>query len=248
LLDGLVAKRVVMHLDRRGSRYCQAEEATVFDGKDLPADGGSGAAEYAEQFHTLLRQAAALVEPPWFHMSIAPIGEDSSQLHYRERVYCYELYHQIRTLSTGEIGRLAGAPHLLLSGELDKYGINSVVPDGRQKPDLVWHEPGKSRNNAVVVEVKSTKGLDDSSGMDASLATLRDFLQAEPQMRYQSGILLVFGHGSKATVLRAVRKNVKVRKWDTDTLRRVRIVWHASVGCDPSDLGSLTSIMHPGGP
>jgi hypothetical protein len=59
-------------------------------------------------------------------MSIAPIGEDPSQLAYRARVYCYELYHQIRLLSTEEIGRRAGAPRLLPSGELDKYGIRDL--------------------------------------------------------------------------------------------------------------------------
>ena len=206
------------------------------------------AAEYAEQFRTMLRRAAAKVERPWFHMSIASVGEEPSQLAYRERVYCYELYHQIRLLSTGAIGRRAGAPRLLLSGELDKYGINSVIPGGGQKPDLVWHEPGKSNYNAVVAEVKTMRGLNSPEGMGAALTTLRDFLQATPEVRYQSGILLVFGEGAKATVLRAVRKNVKKLEWEPDTVRRVSVVWHAEVGCEPSDLGSLNSIMHAGFP
>jgi hypothetical protein len=225
------------------SRYRQAEEATTAHAEDPPNDGRLEAADYAEQFRILLRRAAALVEPPWFHMSIAPIGEDPSQLAYRERVYCYELYHQIRVLSTDEIGRRAGAPRLLLSGEIDKAGINSVVSDGRQKPDLVWHEPGKSHNNAVVVEVKTMQGLDSANGMMAALDTLRAFLQAAPEVRYQSGILLVFGNGTKVNVLRAVRKNAKELRWEADTRRRVRVVWHAGVGCEPSDLGSLASIM-----
>ncbi|MEV0133645.1 hypothetical protein AB0H83_34935 [Dactylosporangium sp. NPDC050688] len=220
----------------------------MFYDSDLPNDGRLGAAEYAEQFPTLLRRAAALVEPPWFRMSIAPIGEDPSQLAYRERVYCYELYHQIRMLSTGEVGRRAGAPRLLLSGELDKYGINSVVPDGRQKPDLVWHEPGESRNNAVIVEVKTVQGLDSPTGMEASLTTLRDFLQAAPHVRYHSGILLVFGNGTKGTVRFGVRKNVKELEWEADAQRRVRVVWHADAGFEPVDLGSLASIMHTGRP
>ena len=67
--------------------------------------------------------------------------------------------------------------------------------------------------------------------------------QAAPDVRYQSGILLVFGEGARATVLRAVRKNVKHLEWEPDTMRRVCVVWHAGVGLEPSDLGSLDSIM-----
>lgn len=206
------------------------------------------AAEYAEQFRTMLRQAVIRVQQPWFHMSIASAVEEPAQLAYRERVYCYELYHQIRLLSTKGIGRRAGAPHLLLSGELDKYGINSVIPGGRQKPDLVWHEPGKSDYNAVVTEVKTMLGLASPDGMNAAFTTLRDFLQAAPNVRYQSGILLVFGEGTTATVLREVRKNVEELEWESETLRRVCVVWHAEVGCEPSDLGSLDSITRTGHP
>lgn len=196
----------------------------------------------------MLRQAAIQVQRPWFHMSIASAVEEPAQLAYRERVYCYELYHQIRLLSTEGIGRRAGATRLLLSGELDKYGINSVIPGGRQKPDLVWHEPGKSDYNAAVAEVKTMQGLTSPVGMNAALTTLRDFLQAAPKVRYQSGILLVFGEGARATVLREVRKNVEELEWQPDTLRRVCVVWHAEVGCKPSDLGSLDSITRAGHP
>jgi hypothetical protein len=123
-----------------------------------------------------------------------------------------------------------------------------VIPGGGQKPDLVWHEPGKSNYNAVVTEVKTMQGLTSPVGMEAALTTLRDFLQAAPDVRYQSGILLVFGEGARATVLRAVRKNVKDLEWEPDTMRRVCVVWHAGVGCEPSDLGSLDSIMRAGHP
>jgi hypothetical protein len=84
--------------------------------------------------------------------------------------------------------------------------------------------------------------------MEAALTTLRDFLQAAPDVRYQSGILLVFGEGARATVLRAVRKNVEDLEWEPGTLRRVCVVWHAQVACEPSDLGSLDSIMRAGRP
>jgi hypothetical protein len=45
------------------------------------------AAEYAEQFRTMLRRAATQVGRPWFHMSIASVGEEPQQMAYRERVY-----------------------------------------------------------------------------------------------------------------------------------------------------------------
>ena len=36
-----------------------------------------------------------------------------------------------------------------------KAGLNAMTLGGKHKPDLVWHVPGDSRHNAVVVEVKA---------------------------------------------------------------------------------------------
>lgn len=44
-----------------------------------------------EEFTQILRQATAAIAPEYFHFPI-----DGGDPIFRERVYCYELYHQLR--------------------------------------------------------------------------------------------------------------------------------------------------------
>src|SRR5438093_8335756 len=69
---------------------------------------------------------------------------------YRERVYCYELYHQL----------LAFIPKrtfpYFLSGEIDKTGHPLIRGNhlDRVKPDLAVHMAGDMDRNLCVIEVK----------------------------------------------------------------------------------------------
>lgn len=64
----------------------------------------------------------------------------------RERVYCYELYHQLRLFSLGD------AP-LTLTGEPDKRGHPGFT--GKQpNPDFILHIPGHHDSNTAVIEVQ----------------------------------------------------------------------------------------------
>lgn len=56
-------------------------------------EGGPHSTDWMEEFNRILREAAARIEPEWFELPI--MGGNSV---YRERVYCYELYHQMRCL------------------------------------------------------------------------------------------------------------------------------------------------------
>ena len=61
----------------------------------------------------------------------------------RERVYCYELYHQLRLALNGS--------RLTLSGEPDKRGH----PDFPNiNPDFILHSPGHHGDNSAVIEVE----------------------------------------------------------------------------------------------
>jgi hypothetical protein len=91
----------------------------------------------ARGFRDLLCEAAAAVGAQWFLLPIFSGDSKAPTRRYRERVYCYELYHQIRLLSETPLGADAGAPRYLLSGEIDKAGLNAVIDNGRHKPDLV---------------------------------------------------------------------------------------------------------------
>ena len=57
------------------------------------AQGGPHSTDWMVEFNLILREAAARIEPEWFELPI--MGGNSVN---RERVYCYELYHQMRCL------------------------------------------------------------------------------------------------------------------------------------------------------
>ena len=73
----------------------------------------------------------------------------------RERVFCYELYHQIRCLQTkrNEI-------ELTLNGEIDKRGHVAFTQEDQKNPDFVFHIQGEMIVNTIVLEVK---GRSDNS-------------------------------------------------------------------------------------
>lgn len=63
----------------------------------------------------------------------------------RERVYCYELYHQLRVA-------LRDTP-LTLTGEPDKRGHTDFT-NKQPNPDFILHTPGHHEDNMAVIEVE----------------------------------------------------------------------------------------------
>ena len=99
----------------------------------------------------------------------------------RERLYCYELYHQIRCQFNH--------PPYLLHGEIDKRGQDFI----RERfgydpnPDFVLHRPS-SMENIVVIEVKNSEtSLEDAQ---RDIEKLTTFIE---DIEYRHGIFLVFG-------------------------------------------------------
>ena len=88
----------------------------------------------------------------WLLCASSHVGHDYFQLpvagkegpDYRERVYCYELYHRWRC-HWPETFRFS------LSGEVDKKGHPLIR--GEDKPDFLVHAPGHM-SNLLIVEVK----------------------------------------------------------------------------------------------
>lgn len=125
-----------------------------------------------------LRRTTRAVEPHYFQMPVAGLEEPI----YRERVYCYELYHQLRN----SLPR--GFP-FVLAGEVDKEGhptIHKAI--GPYKPDFIVHEPGGMGSNLVVVEVKPS--VTTGSEFREDLRHLRSFLEAAG---YFAALSLVYG-------------------------------------------------------
>ncbi len=97
-------------------------------------------------FDESLMEATAAIEADYMQLPVA--GREGPQ--YRERVYCYELYHQLRPLLEARL------PTYSLGGEVDKTGNPLIRGAGldRVKPDLLVHVPRQMDRNLAVVEVK----------------------------------------------------------------------------------------------
>ena len=128
-----------------------------------------------EQFTQIFRDATAAISQEYFLLPIH--GGDSI---YRERVYCYEFYHQMRRLWP------AGTPYRL-NGEVDKRAHPYFQDGGQPKPDLLVHQPGTGENYAVI-EVKSSHVA--AREIDKDLGTLSLFRH---RLGYQRTIYLVYG-------------------------------------------------------
>lgn len=157
----------------------------------------------------MIARATALITPEYFQLPVA----DADAV-YRERVYCYELYHRLRSL-WGDFG-------FSLGGEVDKIGHPHFRggPYSGSKPDFLIHRPGDMERNLVCIEVKPY-GRSVVAFRD-DLAKLTWFCR---HAHYHAGIFLVYGLGGNEAPL-------------CEQLRR------ASLNNDAIDLTRLTLLAH----
>ena len=92
----------------------------------------------------ILQVATASVEAMYFHLNI-----DGGDPVFRERVYCYELYHKMRS-------NWPSQSRYFLNGELDKsaHPILRELGADHAKPDLLVHTPGYMAGNYAIIDVK----------------------------------------------------------------------------------------------
>lgn len=160
-----------------------------------------------EQFTDILQEATAGIVPQYFLLPIH--GADPV---YRERVYCYELYHQLRS----------HWPHpqdnpYFLNGEVDKQN-HPYLGQGAPKPDFVVHVPGTGDNYAAI-EVKRPGADRDSVRKDIrTLLMLRDF-------GYRRALYLTYGVDPVATATR-----IAEQAEDAVRLAEIEIWVHAAPG------------------
>lgn len=143
-----------------------------------------------KELNTILREATCAIEAAYFRLSIA--GGPSV---YRERVYCYELYHQMRQRwpkrgcefsLNGEVDKRA---HPIL-GELGLSGI----------PDFLVHGPGDMNKNHAIIEVKSPLARD--AQIETDLIKLARFVN---DAGYQRAIYLIYGTEADQLIERILR-------------------------------------------
>jgi len=101
----------------------------------------------------------------------------------RERAFCYELYHQIRSLMNDD-------DHLTLNGEIDKHGHIDFDIGDQKNPDFVFHTPGNHIGNTLVIEVKGR--------LDYPVSTteqdFKNLLTFTSNYNYKLGIFLLYNH------------------------------------------------------
>jgi len=99
----------------------------------------------------------------------------------RERVFCYELYHQIRMIMGDE-------PELSLCGEIDKRGHRDFRRVDQKNPDFILHSAGSHSNNEIVIEVK---GVLVKKQIKKDFQTISIFIR---DYNYRNGIFILYNY------------------------------------------------------
>lgn len=192
------------------------------------AERRPGSSDWTKEFDRILREASENVQTEWFKLPVS--GGDAV---YRERVYCYELYHQMRC-------RWPPASACFLSGEVDKGGhsyFRSDAPNrsGAPNPDFLVHAPGDSRNYAVI-EVKSCEGARKKKGIKKDIKTLIQFTK-DIERPYDRAIFLIFGEEMEGVEDR-VRHRLQKRGQRAD---KIEVWFHSCAGTPAVCIGLTVS-------
>ncbi|MDE4541320.1 hypothetical protein [Thermoanaerobacterium sp. R66] len=138
-------------------------------------------------------------------------NENKEVIIHRERVYCYELYHQLRC----QLNKIHNRNYVLF-GEEDKRGV--YTKDELNKiPDFIIHIPG-SNYNLAIVEVKSIMAKTHDIIKDYN--KIKDFIQYN---NYKYGILLFFGEDNNKIPKAVHEIKSEIEK---DGTRNIKLIWH----------------------
>jgi hypothetical protein len=157
--------------------------------------------------------ASSQIGVEYFKLPIADMTEEEAA--YRERVYCYELYHRWRC-------HWPDGFSCSLHGEVDKSG-HSLIPDS-PKPDFLVHVPGSMENNLLVMEVKTCKLYNKETALKNLIKFRRELKDQKGQPAYyHAAYFWVFGIGEPG--LREKLESV-VSQFDEAGLRLIRFFVH----------------------
>lgn len=175
--------------------------------------------EAFNRFILCLRAATARVGPDYIQLPVA--GFQNPVSIYRERVYCYELYHQLRIEMGDDFG-------FSLSGEVDKRSHPLIKGRGltNAKPDLLVHIPGDMGGNLVAIEVKPVNALRPNIKKD--LITLTAFRHSGG---YYQAIYLIYGSDEAAfNRIKLIANNLQRENEDQIRLDSIILFWHRQAG------------------
>jgi hypothetical protein len=112
---------------------------------------------------------------------------DISRAKYNERVFCYELYHQLRLQKDT-------FKNLTISGEAVKSEFQIRNLGKNKTPDLLIHNFGTINDNEVVIEVKTSKNKHSVlQGLKKDFLTLDLFTDnTTVKIDFKLGIFILF--------------------------------------------------------
>ena len=140
----------------------------------------------------------------------------------RERVYCAELYHQIRN-------RIDEIPYSINSepNKIKHPYIEGLC--GAIDPDLIIHQPGSMNNesNLAVIEIKRSSG-DLTDGILKDMQTI-NCMTTIPN-GYYGGIVIIYGELSQVK-----RNNLinRIQESRNDATSRLVLILHAEAKSNP---------------
>jgi len=161
-----------------------------------------------KDFQNFVKYLIKAIEKMDAHYFQLPIAEGEEPI-YRERVYCYELYHQLRCILDDNFS-------YKLNGEVDKSG-HPLIRNAK-KPDFIIHQPGDMEHNLVVIEVKPVTVESRISKLREDIETLKWFLD---NANYYQAIMLIYGN-----VNGYFPENIKTEVENISD-GKIMILWHS---------------------
>lgn len=159
-----------------------------------------------DQIIQIVIQAILRIEAPYFRTEQHGSDREISI----ERIYCYELYHQIRSILTEHgLDR-----KYVLHGEYDKSrtGLVKQILGSGYKPDFIVHKPGNLDDDILVMEVKRIDG--NLRKMVDDLSKIKTFMSCKT--RYRKGLMLVFGEEDAERQIDAMISDNTIILWHNE--------------------------------
>lgn len=138
-------------------------------------------------FYPALLDAISKIDKQYYKVKLAYFN----QTIYRENVYCYELYHQLRLLLGNEFP-------FLLSGELDKASHPDIADRCLEfKSEFLIHQPGKLDQDSFI-SIMNVCSLASAFRMPEKLIENLNKMVCSTNLQggYYRGIMLIYGDDS----------------------------------------------------
>jgi len=179
--------------------------------------------ETITEFMAALDKAASRISGSYFRPERVGAKSETSRP-WRERVYCYELYHQMRLI-------LGNDRPLQFAGETDKSGHPNYYMGDNKAPDFIFHKPGSHGQNLVVIEVKTISQAKRTTKLNDALDSLATF--SAGCWRYQRAILYIIGTQRSNDEDRLRCGVMKWRSNSSSSISDLCVLWHQNVGQPP---------------